>query len=45
MNNTWLSEKLTYIAALKHPSDAQQLLLELSNILERTPEQEKSWQR
>ena len=41
MNNQWLSEKVTYIAALKNPSDAQQLLVELSKILQRTPEQEK----
>lgn len=43
MNNQWLSEKITYIAALKNPSDAQQLLLELSKISERTPEQEKKF--
>ena len=41
MNNSWLSEKITYITALKKPTDAQQLLVELSRILERTPEQEK----
>lgn len=41
MNNQWLSEKITYISALKNPSNAQQLLLELSKISERTPEQEK----
>ncbi|MFX9161798.1 conjugal transfer protein TraD, partial [Acinetobacter baumannii] len=29
MNNDWLSEKITYISALKNPSDAQKLLLEL----------------
>ena len=41
MNNNWLMEKITYLAALKKPSDAQQLLLELSKINQRTPEQEK----
>lgn len=43
MNNQWLPEKITYIAALKNPSDAQQLLLELSKISERTTEQEKKF--
>lgn len=43
MNNQWLSEKITYISALKNPSNAQQLLLELSKISERTPEQEKKF--
>ncbi|MEK5782137.1 conjugal transfer protein TraD, partial [Acinetobacter baumannii] len=28
MNNDWLSEKITYISALKNPNDAQKLLLE-----------------
>ena len=32
MNNEWLSEKITYISALKNPSDAQKLLLELAKI-------------
>ncbi len=32
MNNDWLSEKITYISALKNPSDAQKLLLELAKI-------------
>ena len=32
MNNDWLSEKITYISALKNPSDAQKLLLELAQI-------------
>ena len=41
MNNNWLMEKITYLAALKKPSDAEQLLLELSRINQRTPEQEK----
>ncbi|TCM59374.1 conjugative transfer protein TraD [Acinetobacter calcoaceticus] len=41
MSNTWLSEKVTYLAALKKPTDAQQLLIELFQISERTPEQEK----
>jgi len=41
LNNSWLYEKVTYITALKKPTDAQQLLVELSQILERTPEQEK----
>ena len=41
MNNDWLSEKITYISALKNPSDAQKLLLELAKIQYRTPEQEK----
>ena len=41
MNNNWLMEKTTYLAALKKPSDAQQLLLELSRINQRTLEQEK----
>ena len=41
MNNDWLSEKITYISALKHPSDAQKLLLELAQIQYRTPDQEK----
>ena len=43
MNNDWLAEKITYLAALKKPSDAQQLLLELSRISDRTPEQEKKF--
>ena len=41
MNNDWLSEKITYISALKNPSDAQKLLLELAQIQYRTPDQEK----
>ena len=41
MNNDWLSEKITYISALKNPSDAQKLLLELVKIQYRTPDQEK----
>lgn len=41
MNNDWLSEKTTYISALKNPSDVQKLLLELAQIQYRTPEQEK----
>ena len=41
MNNEWLSEKITYISALKNPSDAQKLLLELAKIQYRTPDQEK----
>jgi NurA-like 5'-3' nuclease len=41
MNTPWLSEKTTYIAALKNPTEVQQLLLELSKILAPTQEQEK----
>ena len=41
MNNDWLSEKITYISALKNPSDAQKLLLELAKIQYRTADQEK----
>ena len=41
MNNEWLSEKITFVSALKNPSDAQKLLLELAKIEYRTPEQEK----
>ena len=41
MNNEWLSEKITYISALKNPNDAQKLLLELAQIQYRTPDQEK----
>ena len=41
MNNPWLSEKTTYIAALKNPTEVQQLLLELSRISAPTQEQEK----
>ena len=41
MNNPWLSEKTTYIAALKNPTEVQQLLLELSKISAPTQEQEK----
>lgn len=41
MTNEWLSEKITYISALKNPNDAQRLLLELSQIQYRTPDQEK----
>ena len=41
MNNDWLSENITYISALKNPSDAQKLLLELAKIQYRTPDQEK----
>ncbi|MEX0570664.1 conjugal transfer protein TraD, partial [Acinetobacter baumannii] len=37
MNNDWLSEKITYISALKSPSDVQKLLLELAKIQYRTP--------
>ena len=43
MRNDWLTEKITYLAALKKPSDAQQLLLELSKISDQTPEQEKKF--
>lgn len=43
MKNDWLTEKITYLAALKKPSDAQQLLLELSKISDQTPEQEKKF--
>lgn len=41
MNTDWLSEKITYLSALKTPSDAQKLLLKLAQIQYRTPEQEK----
>ena len=41
MTNEWFSERLTYISALKNPSDAQKLLLEIAQIQYRTPEQEK----
>ncbi len=41
MSNTWLSEKVTYLAALKNPTDAQQLLLQLAQLSTPTPEQEK----
>jgi len=41
MNTPWLSEKTTYIAALKNPTEVQQLLLELSKISAPTKEQEK----
>ena len=41
MTNEWFSERLTYISALKNPSDAQKLLLELAKIQYRTPDQEK----
>ncbi|MEX0570679.1 conjugal transfer protein TraD, partial [Acinetobacter baumannii] len=41
MNNDWLSEKITYISALKSPSDVQKLLLELAKIQYRTHDQEK----
>ena len=41
MTNEWLSEKITYISALKNPNDAQKLLLELAQIQYRTPDQEK----
>ena len=41
MNIDWLSEKITYISALKNPSYAQKLLLELAKIPYRTPDQEK----
>jgi uncharacterized protein (DUF58 family) len=41
MNNDWLSEKITYISALKNPSDAQKLLLELAQIQYRTRPREK----
>ena len=41
MKNEWLSEKITYISALKNPSDAQKLLIEIAQIQYRTPDQEK----
>ena len=41
MNNPWLSEKITYLTALKNPTEAQQLFLQLSNIAAPTPEQER----
>ena len=41
MTNEWLSEKITYISALKNPNDGQKLLLELAQIQYRTPDQEK----
>jgi len=41
MTNEWLSEKITYISALKNPNDVQKLLLELAQIQYRTPDQEK----
>lgn len=37
----WLQQKITYIAALKKPSDTQALLLELAKLEQRTPEQDK----
>jgi hypothetical protein len=37
----WLSEKITYISALKNPTDAQKLLLELAKIEYRTTDQER----
>ena len=37
----WLQQKITYLAALKKPSDTQVLLLELAKLEQRTPEQEK----
>ena len=39
--NDWLSEKTTYISALKNPTDAQKLLLELAKIEYRTADQER----
>ena len=42
MTNEWLSEKITYISALKNPNDAQKLLLELAQIQYRTPDQENT---
>ena len=42
MNNDWLSEKITYISALKNPSDAQKLLLELAQINTVHPTKRKS---
>ena len=42
MNNDWLSEKITYISALKNPSDAQKLLLELAKINTVHPTKEKA---
>ena len=41
MNLDWLSEKISYISALKNPTDAQTLLLELAKIEYRTPDQER----
>ncbi|MGL3046081.1 conjugal transfer protein TraD, partial [Acinetobacter pecorum] len=32
MNDEWISEKITYLSALKNPNDAQKLLLELAKI-------------
>ena len=42
MNNDWLSEKITYISALKNPSDAQELLLELAKSIPYTRPREKT---
>lgn len=39
--NDWISKKITYISALKNPTDAQKLLLELAKIEYRTSDQEK----
>ena len=39
--NDWLSEKITYISALKNPTDAQKLLFELAKIEYRTIDQER----
>ena len=41
MTNEWLSEKITYISALKNPNDGQKLLLELAQIQYRTPTKKK----
>ena len=39
--NDWLAEKITYISALKNPTDVQKLLLELAKIEYRTTDQER----
>ncbi len=41
MNNEWLFEKITYISALKNPSDAQKLLLELAKFSTEHPTKRK----
>jgi hypothetical protein len=41
--NDWLYEKINYISAIKNPTDAQKLLLELAKIEYRTTEQERKF--
>lgn len=41
MTDQWLIDKISYLSALKKPTELQQVLIQLAKIENKTPEQEK----